>query len=122
MIALGAGGRRSVCYAVCKVARRSSAFQRSTPHADGAYHASAAYAGRHVRDNLWLWIGVFAAITAVALWLNATAGRGGSGWGDAMAFSAMVLGILIVVKDARNHAAPDTAAAVEEAAVAGAAD
>ena len=65
---------------------------------------------------------VDAAIAAVALWLNATAGRGGSGWGDVMAFPAMVLGNLIVVEDARNHAAPDTSAAAGEVAVAGAAD
>lgn len=50
------------------------------------------------------------------------AGRGGSGWGDVIAFSAMVSGILIVAEDARNHAALDTAAAVEEVAVAGAAE
>jgi hypothetical protein len=59
-----------------------------------AYRASTAYAGGHIRDNLWLWIGIFAAITAVALWLNSMADRGGSVWGDVMAFSAMVLGRL----------------------------
>ena len=87
-----------------------------------AYRASTAYAGGHVRDNLWLWIGIFAAITAVALWLNSMADRGGSVWGDVMAFSAMVLGVLVVFKDARNHAAPDTAADVGKVGVAGAAD
>jgi hypothetical protein len=59
--------------------------------------ASMGYAKGHVTANLWLWIAIFAAITAVAALLRWNAAQA-STWGDIMAFAGMVLGILVIMK------------------------
>ena len=71
--------------------------------------ASMGYAKGHVTANLWLWIAIFAAITAVAGFLNWQAGAG-SRWGDLMALAGMVLGILIIMKSHEGYVEPPPAA------------
>jgi hypothetical protein len=71
--------------------------------------ASMGYASAHVTSNLWLWIAIFAAITAVAAFLNRQAG-GLSHWGDLMAFGGCVLGILIILKSHEGYVEPPPAA------------
>jgi hypothetical protein len=77
--------------------------------------ASKGYATGHVRDNMWLWIGIFAVITAAAAFLRWNAGHPGI-WGDIMAFAGMVTGILVVVKSQQGfvsmHAPPEDEALI----------
>ena len=54
-------------------------------------------AGGHIRDNLWLWIAVFAVITAVTGFVRWNVGHS-STWGDLMAFAGMVTGILVIMQ------------------------
>jgi uncharacterized protein YqgC (DUF456 family) len=64
--------------------------------------ASMGYARSHVAGNLSLWIGVFAAITAVAGFFTWRYG-GASRWGDLLAVGGMVLGILIIMKSHEGY-------------------
>ena len=75
-----------------------------------AAKATMGYAQGHIRSNLWLWICIFAAITAVAGFLHASAGHSGI-WGDIMAFAGMVLGMLVIVKS-QDGFVPQHAASV----------
>lgn len=71
--------------------------------------ASMGYAKSHVTANLWLWIAISAAITAVAAFLNWQAG-GASHWGDLMALGGVVLGILVIMKSHEGYVEPPPAA------------
>ena len=72
--------------------------------------ASMGYASGHVRDNLWLWIGIFAAITLVAGFLRWNVGHAGI-WGDILAFAGIATGILVIIKSQQGfvsaHAPPE---------------
>jgi hypothetical protein len=78
--------------------------------------ASMGYAKGHITANLWLWIAVFAAITAIAALLRWNAGNSGT-WGDVMAFAGMVAGILVVFKSQEgfvsHHGAPASEGTIE---------
>jgi hypothetical protein len=67
-------------------------------------------AGSHVRNNLWLWIAVFGAITTLTGLMRFNVGHA-SIWGDVMAFSGMVTGILVIMQSqvgfVSQHAEPD---------------
>ena len=72
-----------------------------------AYRASTAYAGAHVKNNLWLWVGIFTALIVGAwllLWSNAL-GQAGR-WGDLGTLFAMVLGVLIIMVSHQGYEAP----------------
>ena len=72
-----------------------------------AYRASTAYAGAHVKNNLWLWATIFTALTAGAwllLWNNAL-GQAGR-WGDLVTLFAMILGGLIIMISHQGYEAP----------------
>ena len=60
--------------------------------------ASKAHAGAHISANLRLWAGIFAALTAVGIWLYSTdfLGVGGGLWSHFLTLCAMVLGVLII--------------------------
>jgi hypothetical protein len=63
-----------------------------------AFRASKAYAGAHIKDNLWLWAGISAALAAVSYLLLRSDALGAAGrWGDLMALSGMVCGILVIM-------------------------
>jgi hypothetical protein len=59
--------------------------------------ASKGHVTSHIRDNMWLWIGIFAAATLVLGLLQLSAGRRGM-LGDLASFAGAVLGILVMVK------------------------
>jgi hypothetical protein len=71
-----------------------------------AYRASTAYARAHVAANTWLWIGIFAFLTAITGFIRWRVGQV-SHWGDAMAVSGMVLGILVMVKSQEGYVPPE---------------
>lgn len=75
-----------------------------------AIKASRAHAAGHIRDNLWLWIGIFGAITIVTGLMRWSVGHA-SIWGDMLAFSGMITGMLIIVKSQQGfvslHAPPE---------------
>jgi hypothetical protein len=67
-------------------------------------------AGGHVRNNLWLWIAIFGAITALTGLMRWSVGQA-SIWGDLMAFAGMITGILVIMQSqvgfVSSHVEPD---------------
>ena len=76
-----------------------------------AFRASTAHAGAHVMGNLRLWTAVFAALTLGACLLLRGNALGLAGrWGDLVALSGMVLGVLIILVGVEGEeAAPEPA-------------
>ena len=71
------------------------------------YQASTGYVGGQIRTNLWLWIGVFAVLTVVLGLIRWGVGHA-SIWGDALALSGMILGLLVIIAGQRGHAPLET--------------
>ena len=87
-----------------------------------ALRASRGYATAHIAENLWLWIGISAAgmlLTGLLMYYfergtSYTAGK--SHWGDAMAFFAMVLGSLVMIKSQEGFVSTHVLPAEDDAA------
>ena len=71
--------------------------------------ASRAHAGAHIGDNLWLWAGIFAVLTAVSILLFSTdfLGLGNDFWSHLLTLCAMVLGILIIMISHEGYEDPN---------------
>jgi len=75
-----------------------------------AFRASKAYAGTHVKDNLRLWTGIFAALSVAFLLLLYSGALGLAGlWGDLLVLCAMVLGVLIIMISHEGYEAAEVA-------------
>ena len=71
-----------------------------------AYRASTAYAAAHVTNNLWLWIGISTAVTAVlalAVWRDPQSNV----WGHLAPIAGMVAGTLVMMQSQVGYVAPD---------------
>ena len=73
-----------------------------------ALRATQGYASAHIMDNLWLWIGICAAGTALAGMMLSYAADRGSRWGDVMAIFGALLGILVMIKSQEGYVSPYT--------------
>jgi hypothetical protein len=51
----------------------------------------------HLRSNLWLWIAIFAVVTAGTGLMRYSVG-GASHWGDSLALAGAILGGLVMMK------------------------
>ncbi|MDN3567086.1 hypothetical protein ACFQY5_07810 [Paeniroseomonas aquatica] len=70
-----------------------------------AYRASSAFAGRHIQDNMWLWIGLAAVATAalaVGVWQQPRSNI----WGHLVALTGMFAGTLVMMKSQEGFVAP----------------
>lgn len=70
-----------------------------------AYRASTAYAGAHLAANMWLWIGIFTAVTAVMwvlTWMQPQSGL----WGHLVALAGMVAGTLVMMQSQVGFVSP----------------
>lgn len=65
-----------------------------------------ARASAHLRDNLWLWIGIFLVATLAAGFMRYMTG-GGRHWGDVVALCGIIAGGLIMVKAQEGAAHSD---------------
>ena len=69
-----------------------------------AYRASTAYAGAHVKDNMWLWIAVSAVLTGVlaaVYWMSR-----GSLWANLLTLTGMVCGVLVMLQSQVGFVSP----------------
>jgi len=72
--------------------------------------ASRAFAGAHVKANLRLWTGIFAALSAAFFLLVYGDVLGlASLWGDLLVLCAMVLGVLIIMISHEGYEAAEAA-------------
>lgn len=70
-----------------------------------AYRASTAYAGAHLAANMWLWIGIFTAVTAVMwvlTWMQPQSGP----WSHLVALAGMVAGTLVMMQSQVGFVSP----------------
>ncbi len=70
-----------------------------------AYRASTAFAGSHIQNNMWLWIGL-AVVVTVAFSLGVWQQPKTAIWGHLVALTGMFAGTLVMMKSQEGYVAP----------------